>query len=297
MAVGTIVKQHDTLPPLARQLRHDPADWKTEGLPVDLECAERVEWWFRHEELCRSLGGWQAVVSDAKNGVSWVPLLPEMTALPGLVAIDIKVFYDDGQVQTFPATADRGHAYYMVRESVEMPDAIAIPVIATVKNEVERFAVLPAVGVGPELVILTAQDGANAPGIYSNTGGAYELVSGGAAVGTVEVTPSATLPGAYVTELINLLAVDGLNQPGLYRWDGAAYVGSAVVAADVDSYLHQQLVASDTWVVVHGLGYEPAGIHIEDGAGNDMAGAVTHDSVNQLTIRFVVPDVGTARVG
>lgn len=52
----------------------------------------------------------------------------------------------------------------------------------------------------------------------------------------IEVTPSTTLPAAYVTELINLTAIDGANQPGLYRWDGTAYVpvDSPTAATPVD---------------------------------------------------------------
>lgn len=117
-------------------------------------------------------------------------------------------------------------------------------------------------------------------------------------VGVIEVTDTDTLPGVFVTPIINLSNSTDANPDGLYRWDGAAYVPASTTAtADVDSYIHAQASVSDTWVVVHNLGYIPAGIHIEDAAGNDMAGGVTHDSINQLTIRFAVATDGTARVG
>lgn len=38
--------------------------------------------------------------------------------------------------------------------------------------------------------------------------------------------------------------------------------------------------------VVHNLGYEPAGIFVEDSGGNDAEGEVVHDSTLQLRLRF-----------
>lgn len=60
------------------------------------------------------------------------------------------------------------------------------------------------------------------------------------------------------------------------------------------SYEHSQGSASDTWVIVHNLGYRPAGILVVDSAGTEWEGDPVHDSVNQLTIRFNAAFGGTA---
>lgn len=51
------------------------------------------------------------------------------------------------------------------------------------------------------------------------------------------------------------------------------------------SYTHNQLATSDTWVVVHNLGYRP-NVTSFDSGGTEFWGEITHDSVNQLTIRL-----------
>ena len=84
---------------------------------------------------------------------------------------------------------------------------------------------------------------------------------------------------------------------GLHYWsplDGAWLLANE---SDTDTYLHTQSTPSATWTVTHNLGYRPPGVHIEDAAGNDMNGNVTHVSDNQLQISFAVAVDGTARVG
>ena len=114
----------------------------------------------------------------------------------------------------------------------------------------------------------------------------------------IEVTPSTTLPAAYVTELINLTAIDGANQPGLYRWDGTAYVpvGGTAAAADTDSYLHSQTVAAATWLIPHNLnrdvtittftGPDPTS------PGSEIEGSVVKINGNNHQVTF-----STARTG
>lgn len=50
-------------------------------------------------------------------------------------------------------------------------------------------------------------------------------------------------------------------------------------------YVHDQAVASDTWVIVHNLGRHPA-IVVTDSAGTQVYGTVVHDSINQATVTF-----------
>lgn len=59
------------------------------------------------------------------------------------------------------------------------------------------------------------------------------------------------------------------------------------------SYTHVQGATSDTWVVVHNLGYVPS-VTVIDSGGTAVVGDVTHDSLNQFTVRFAVAFSGTA---
>lgn len=52
---------------------------------------------------------------------------------------------------------------------------------------------------------------------------------------------------------------------------------------------------SNHWVVVHGLGFNPGGVRIEDYAGTDYEGFdVTHVTDNELHIDFEWPISGYA---
>jgi len=59
------------------------------------------------------------------------------------------------------------------------------------------------------------------------------------------------------------------------------------------SYIHYQLYASSTWVVVHNLGKFPS-VSVVDSAGTLVVGNVTYLSANQLIITFHSPFGGTA---
>jgi hypothetical protein len=51
---------------------------------------------------------------------------------------------------------------------------------------------------------------------------------------------------------------------------------------------------SDTWTVIHGLGYYPI-TRVFIGNQEVQPLSITHDSVNQTTIRFTTSQVGTAK--
>lgn len=58
-------------------------------------------------------------------------------------------------------------------------------------------------------------------------------------------------------------------------------------------YVHYQSTASDTWTVVHHLGYKPAGIQLWDSGGSPWTGLlVTHVDDNVLTIYLPFPFSG-----
>lgn len=51
------------------------------------------------------------------------------------------------------------------------------------------------------------------------------------------------------------------------------------------TYLHQQTVASDTWVIVHNLNKYPS-VAVIDSAGNEVIGEISYDDKNQVTLKF-----------
>lgn len=62
------------------------------------------------------------------------------------------------------------------------------------------------------------------------------------------------------------------------------------------SYTHTQAVASTTWTVNHNLTFVPT-VFVEDAAGNDVTpDNITYTSASTLTITFLAPQSGTARL-
>ena len=59
------------------------------------------------------------------------------------------------------------------------------------------------------------------------------------------------------------------------------------------SYEHSQLAPEATWTIAHNLGYRP-NVMVEDSAGTEIIGDITHVSVNQMTITFSSATAGTA---
>jgi len=57
---------------------------------------------------------------------------------------------------------------------------------------------------------------------------------------------------------------------------------------------YTQSTLSDTWTVIHGLGYYPI-TRVFIGNQEVQPLSITHDSVNQTTIRFTTSQVGTAK--
>lgn len=59
------------------------------------------------------------------------------------------------------------------------------------------------------------------------------------------------------------------------------------------TYIHNQSVSSDTWVVIHNLHKYPS-VSVMDSAGSEVEGEVHYDSLNQVTIIFSVAFSGMA---
>ena len=60
-----------------------------------------------------------------------------------------------------------------------------------------------------------------------------------------------------------------------------------------DTYNHEQMVASDTWVIVHNLGKYPS-VRIFDGFGQEVIGEIAFNSLLQVTVTFSGSFSGTA---
>lgn len=61
------------------------------------------------------------------------------------------------------------------------------------------------------------------------------------------------------------------------------------------SYVFYQQNASDTWVIVHNLGYNPI-VRVFVGANEVQPQSITHDSVNEMTITFSQAVAGLAKL-
>ena len=60
-------------------------------------------------------------------------------------------------------------------------------------------------------------------------------------------------------------------------------VTERAVALAVDSYVHDQAVPSDTWVIVHNLGRYPS-VTVVDSAGNQFMVQIEYNSKKKLTL-------------
>jgi len=59
-------------------------------------------------------------------------------------------------------------------------------------------------------------------------------------------------------------------------------------------YRHQQVAPASEWLIVHGLGFRPAGVQVTDDTGVDVLGVVTNPDLNTTVIAFAVPLAGSA---
>lgn len=59
------------------------------------------------------------------------------------------------------------------------------------------------------------------------------------------------------------------------------------------SYVHNQSATSNTWIITHNLGYNPA-VTTKDSAGNIIEGDISYNDGSSLTITFSVGTSGYA---
>lgn len=59
------------------------------------------------------------------------------------------------------------------------------------------------------------------------------------------------------------------------------------------TYIHKQVIASNTWEITHNL-YKYPSVSVVDTGGNVVIGDVEYTSLNTLVIKFTAPFSGTA---
>jgi hypothetical protein len=72
-------------------------------------------------------------------------------------------------------------------------------------------------------------------------------------------------------------------------------ISDTFTAVNDKNYVHDQQVASSTWIINHNLG-KFASVGIVDTAGDEVEGEVRHNSNNQITITFSAPVSGKAYI-
>lgn len=103
----------------------------------------------------------------------------------------------------------------------------------------------------------------------------------------VEWVPSEGEPDVVIISLVGPAGPAGPTGPQ----------GPAGPAGDLDvevAYVHVQESPSALWTINHPLTYEPAGVYVEDTAGNDIEGSVEYVSPGVITITFSAAFAGRA---
>ena len=130
---------------------------------------------------------------------------------------------------------------------------------------------------------------------FSSDGIQWSNSGGGGGGGTVTPDGEQTLTNKTLNaddnHILNLRKsnfADGVVRTSVRSEEEATdinLVTERAVALAVATYIFEQGIASDTWVVTHNLHKYPA-VTIEDSAGTQFLAQVHYDSANQLTIRM-----------
>lgn len=303
--------QYDNSLPLVVELRWPPPPTQYRGDLVDLTGITAAAVVIRREIDHQVVLDAAATVTDAAGGLLATHLPPAVTEVAGDYAIQWIVQWPDGSRYSFPATPGQPFDYLLVKRSImgtTIPAAAIVPSSSLASASSSALLLVPDGDTGQTV-------GMSGTSVFAGGSGASVAINPAVEVFTIGQLASGTpwglgmVPALTVTSpqtvdpsVTAALEGSGGDEVTLYVDGGVWYAstptaGTGGTSTDVDTYFHTQAAPAVTWAVVHNLGYRPAGIHIEDGAGNDMNGNVTHVSDNQLTISFAVAVDGTARVG
>lgn len=105
------------------------------------------------------------------------------------------------------------------------------------------------------------------------------------------ITGSATLLGKLNN---NIFTGAGNHIVGVtendWKFDGNLGIVNTPI---VTSYVYEQSIPSDTWIVNHNLGFHP-NVTVVDSADTAVIGGITYNSLNQLTLNFAAGFSGNA---
>jgi len=65
--------------------------------------------------------------------------------------------------------------------------------------------------------------------------------------------------------------------------------------ASTTTYLHEQDIASTSWLMSHNLGFYP-NVDVFDNSGRRIRSAIIHHSINQTEVQFLTPRTGIANL-
>jgi hypothetical protein len=101
-----------------------------------------------------------------------------------------------------------------------------------------------------------------------------------------------------IPDEIEVLSPDTVQVTFAYQISGRAVVLTGHFDGNVKptyAYTHYQSASDTTWVITHGLGYNPI-VRIFVGNQEVQPATITHDSTSQLTVTFNTPQTGYARL-
>lgn len=129
----------------------------------------------------------------------------------------------------------------------------------------------------------------------------FLLITGSSAATRCVICPS--VPKLYFvrnqsnqTVIVKTLAGAGVAVPVgksmAVQCDGFSVV-AAIDHVPVQSYAHDQSVASAAWAITHNLGKYPS-VTVTDSAGDEVEGEVRYNGINNVTVTFSAPFSGKA---
>lgn len=113
-------------------------------------------------------------------------------------------------------------------------------------------------------------------------------------LGGVEVSGIPCI-GSYVEPLVGDRAWLVMQGSTLAAIGSGTLTGTPASAASF-AYTHTQGSPASTWSITHNLGWRP-NVQVFDSGGTEVFGAITHDSVNSLTITFTAGGAPSAFSG
>jgi len=109
---------------------------------------------------------------------------------------------------------------------------------------------------------------------------------------TPERNPVVTVKDEGTTLVSSLVAIN-FTGSGVSASNSAGTVTVNVPGLSGESYTHTQSIASDTWIIVHGLGSYPS-VTIIDSSGDEVEGELKYVSSNEIHVTFSAMFGGTA---